>query len=211
MVKSRSKSIQLHIHTINNVLHAFVLGTILGDGYISKRGVLQTDQSILQYTQWKFKFLQPVVPDGSAIAEIKRIHVKTQKESISYRFYTKLVFEEWREAFYLENPAIGVNATKILPCNIQDLLIHPLSLAIWFMDDGGKGGNTPNGIVISVFKFSDAEIKILQSILLNTFDIKSTFHAKNSSRQLYIPAKEYIKWKKLVSPFIIPCMRYKLL
>ena len=26
------------------------------------------------------------------------------------------------------------------------MLIHPLSLAVWFMDDGGKGGNTKNSI-----------------------------------------------------------------
>ena len=102
---------------------------------------------------------------------------------------------------------IGGKATKILPCNIESLLIHPLSLAVWFMDDGGKGGNTFNGAVgkklnffflqpervfFSVFKFSDAEVDILQNCLLNNFNIQSTFHAKNSSRQLYIPKKEYI-------------------
>lgn len=209
MVKSRSKRMQISIQDINNPLHAFVLGTILGDGYITKRGRLQVDQSVLQYTQWKFEVLQSVIPTTTVIAEVKRIHVKTKKENISYRFYTQSVFEQWRQAFYLEN--LGGTATKILPCNIADLLIHPLSLAVWFSDDGGKGGNTPNGVVISVFKFSDNEVKTLQSCLVNNFDIESTFHAKNSSRQLYIPAKQYIKWKKLVSPFIIPCMRYKLL
>ena len=65
----------------------------MGDGYTAKRGVLQVDQSIVQYTQWKFEFLQNVISNATSIAEVKKVHVKTQKESISCRFYTKSVFE----------------------------------------------------------------------------------------------------------------------
>ena len=54
---------------------------------------------------------------------------------------------------FLFRKLIGGKATKILPCNIESLLIHPLSLAVWFMDDGGKGGNTFNGAVGKKFNF----------------------------------------------------------
>ena len=71
----------------------------------------------------------------------------------------------------------GQKATKQLPPNIENLLVNPFSIALWFMDDGGKGGNTPNGVIISVFKFSDLEIARLQSCLQNNFNIRSTFHS----------------------------------
>jgi hypothetical protein len=152
-----------------------------------------------------------IVNTSTKITEVKRIHQKTQKQSISYRFYTKPFLLEWRTLFYLESHIPNKKAIKQIPFNIENLLVDPLSLAIWFMDDGGKGGNTLNGVIISVFKFSDVEVECLQNCLQNNFDIQSTFHAPKTSRQLYIPKREYIKWHHLITPFIIPSQRYKLL
>ena len=45
---------------------------------------------------------------------------------------------------------------KILPKNIENLLVNNLSLATWFMDDGGKGGL--DGTIISVHSFTNCEI-----------------------------------------------------
>lgn len=210
-----STSLQCSVLNVSHPLHSFLLGNILGDGYITKRGGLQIDHKDYAYTKWKFDYLlqldMGVVNSSTKISEVRRIHPKTKKESISYRFYTKSLFKEWRHTFYLEAMLQDKHATKQVPLNIEKLLVDPLSIAIWFMDDGGKGGHTPHGVIFSVSNFSDVEIARLQSVLLNTFDIRSTFHAPKSSRQLYIPKSEYIKWKNVVSPFIIPCQRYKLL
>ncbi len=77
------------------------------------------------------------------------------------------------------------------------------------MDDGGKGGL--NGLIISVHSFTDQEIDILIETLKKNFSISTLLHSRNSSRQLYIPAKHRKKFKQIISCFIIPTQQYKLL
>lgn len=106
-------------------------------------------------------------------------------------------------------PGVHKKNVKILPNNIENLLVKFLSLATWFMDDGGKGGL--HGIIISVHSFTDDEIKKLIYTLENNFSICSVLHSRNISRQLYIQTKYISHFKQIVSPFIIPTQRYKLL
>ena len=84
---------QFSILTMQHPLHSFVLGTILGDGSMTKRGYLQIDHKNYEYTKWKFDFLlrlnMDVVNGSTKLSRVKRIHTKTKKQSISYRFYTK--------------------------------------------------------------------------------------------------------------------------
>lgn len=111
---------------------------------------------------------------------------------------------------------------KILSKNIENLLVNFLSLATWFMDDGGKGGLY--GIIISVHSFTNEEIHKLIYSLEKNFSISAKLHSAKSSRQLYIPKKHISnevtfwvtslpkgKFKKIISPFMIPTQRYKLL
>lgn len=210
-----SRSKQLSLLDVHNPLHKFVIGTILGDGYITKRGSLQVDQKVFDYAEWKFLYLKNlqgnVLPESTKISTVRRSHKKTGNQSTSHRFNTKTMFEEWRKLFYIESFIAGQNAVKKIPDNLADLLVYPISLAIWFMDDGGKGGNTKHGRIISVAGFSDKDTEILQSTLMCNFNISMTFHAKESSRQLFIPVGEYKKWDHLIYPFIIPSQRYKFL
>lgn len=210
-----SRSKQLSILDVDNPLHKFVIGTILGDGYISKRGSLQIDHSCFLYTEWKFLYLKnlhaSVIPDKTRISTVHRTNARNNVKTTSHRFNTRTMFEEWRKLFYIESSIPGKNAVKTIPDNLADLFIHPISLAIWFMDDGGKGANTKHGRIISVAGFSDKDTEILQNMLRYNFNIDTVLHARLSSRQLYVPACEYKKWDKLISPFIIPSQRYKLL
>ncbi len=98
----RSKNPQFSILNCEHNLHAFVLGTMLGDAYITKYGRLQIDQCSYEYTKWKFNFLLNfnLVTEKTKISTVKRIHTVTKKLSISYRFYSKPCFMQWRAAFY---------------------------------------------------------------------------------------------------------------
>jgi hypothetical protein len=208
---SKSKNIQFSIHNCENDLHTFVLGTMLGDAYITKYGRLQIDHASYEYTKWKFDFLLNlnlnVVTNETKISKVTRIHKLTKKKSVSYRFYTKPCFTQWVHAFYTQS-LNGKNRKK-LPKNIENLLVKPLSLAIWFMDDGGKGGL--HGNIISVHNYTNSEIEKLIYCLNKNFFISGTLHSTNTSRQLYIPKKHLSRFKQIISPFMIPTQRYKLL
>jgi hypothetical protein len=119
---------------------------------------------------------------------------------VSWRFYTKTIFESYREQFYPKGK-------KVVPEDIFQFFVSPFALAVWFMDDGGKGAKTPRGVIISVAGFSLAEHSLLKQCLEVNFQLSVNIH-KNG--QLYIPASSYKHFYELVNPYVIPCMRYKL-
>ena len=86
---------------------------------------------------------------------------------------------------------------------------HPFSLAVWLMDDGYKR-NDCDALRLSTDCFSYEEQHMLQQCLDKNFGICSTIHRKGSAWNLYIPKTEMNAVRKLLAPFIIPAMNYKL-
>jgi hypothetical protein len=75
------------------------------------------------------------------------------------------------------------------------------------MDDGGRGAKTRKGLVISATGFSLTERILLKECLEKNFRLSVNIH-KNG--QFYIPALFYERFYMLVTPYIIPSMRYKI-
>lgn len=98
------------------------LGTMLGDGSLEDRKTansrLQIRHSLKQrdYVDWLYNEFQNLVLS------------KPRQIENAYFFRTRSLplFTQWRQKFYK-------GGTKIIP---QDISLSPLSLAIWFMDDG---------------------------------------------------------------------------
>ncbi len=185
---------------MNSTIQQLAIGCVLGDGYITPSGCLQIEQSIKQkdYLDWKYKQFQEVVKSGPR--QISRYDRRTGRKYTSYRFYTKSIFKYLRSLFYPINK-------KIIPSNIGEYLTSNLALAILYMDDGGRGGNTKKGMIISLTGYNIEGRELLQSTIQTNYGIQVNLH-KNG--QLYVPAKSYHAFYKCVSPHIIPCMQYKL-
>lgn len=75
------------------------------------------------------------------------------------------------------------------------------------MDDGGRGGNTKKGVIISIVGYDLESRKLLQSAIQMNYGIQLTLY-KNG--QLYVPVKSYRSFYNCIHPHIVPCMRYKL-
>ena len=79
------------------------------------------------------------------------------------------------------------------------------------MDDGGRGGNTVQGLVIDVSSFTPLEHTLIQRVLLDKFHLKTSFHFYSKKAvKLYIKAESAKRFYTLVNPFVAPCMQYKL-
>lgn len=95
----------------------------------------------------------------------------------------------------------------------------PLSLAVWIMDDGT---NQNGHIKLCTDSFTLEDVEWLQYLLLNKYNIHTTLHAaKNRSKdpnlkfklgeyRIYVKAMSMPTLIKLVKPYIIPSMKYKL-
>jgi len=170
-----------------------LLGCVLGDAYINPLGKIRIEQSIKQmdYVQWKYQELKSLAYP-SLPREI--IHKIREKEYQSVIFTLRQYFRLWRSIFYFEK-------RKIFPKN---LLLSPLSLAVWYMDDGCWTGKKS---VISIESFDAENSKNIQEIFSNQFGIE-TIIGKN--RKLIIRKKSHSKFYGLISPYIIFSMKYKI-
>jgi hypothetical protein len=101
------------------------------------------------------------------------------------------------------------NRKKVIPAKI-DVLLDPLAMAVWFMDDGSRGARTPKGVVINTSSYTRQEQSLLQSVLAEKFGLRTSVHKVGKGCQIYIKRESFERFAKLVSPFLIPCMYYKL-
>ena len=191
---------------INKECQDVVLGAILGDGYLSPRGVLQVEHAIKdhQYLLWKYKKMNEIV--SGPISRVTRLDKRNNKKTFSSRFYTKSVFSEYRALFY----PIYSNGKKIVLDNIDQLFNSSLALATLFMDDGGKGGNTSKGMVFNFSGYLESDQEKLRKWLYLNFNLDTRFHKTGKYQQLYIPTSENQKFLDIIYPYVIPSMRYRL-
>jgi ubiquinol-cytochrome c reductase cytochrome b subunit len=97
---------------------------------------------------------------------------------------------------------------KIIPLNIEEYLT-PLALAIWFMDDGSKIGK---GAKIATNCFTYNEIIFLSEVLYKKYNIKTSVISSgiNKGYTLYISTTSMSIFIKLIKPFMLPSLYYKL-
>ena len=139
---------------------------------------------------------------GKAPRIIERYDSRTANTYRSARFYTKSVLKRFRSDFYQ-------GRKKVLPSCIGDLL-DPMAVAVWFMDDGGRGAHTPRGLVINTSCFSWDEQRQLRSVLESKFDIAVSIHEIGSGFQLYIRSRSFKRFSDLITPYLVVPMRYKI-
>ena len=179
-----------------------IIGSLLGDAYLYQNGTLQIEHRLdhAEYTFWKYEKLRSIAGKQPTIVE--RYDLRTKKVYRSMRFYTKAVLKEFRASFYRDRK-------KIIPSDIGAML-DPLALAVWFMDDGGRGARTPKGLVFNTSCYSAGEQVLLQSVLAEKFGVITSIHKVGKGFQLYVKVESFDRFSELVSPYLITLMRYKL-
>jgi hypothetical protein len=186
-----------------------LIGTILGDGFLQKTGEknarLRLEHSDKQksYVLWKGSIFGRLFQGKPNYLE--RIHPKS-KESYKYCRWQSSAspsFGKWRKYFYPEGK-------KIIPSDLGKFLVHPISLAVWYMDDGYFNKIDRNSFIY-LGRITLAEAEILQKAIEKNFGIVATvYDKKNKGFALFFGAVETKKLQKLMSPFIIESLQYKL-
>src|SRR3989344_799398 len=171
-----------------------LIGCVLGDAYISPLGKGRIEQSTKQraYVDWKYQELRSLCY-GAQPREI--IHtLPTGRQHASVFFLLRQYFRLWRSIFYEVR-------TKIFP---RDLPVSPLSLAVWYMDDGCWTGKKA---LICAESFDGIYSENMQKALIDHYGIE-TVVGKNG--RLVIRKKFHDQFFSLISPHVIPSMKYKL-
>lgn len=173
-----------------------ILGCVLGDGYMRKKtnAHLQITHSIKQkeYVDWKYKILKDFTSTSPKA-------YKGNANRIGYRFFTRSLpeFTFFHDKFYL-------NKVKIVP---SDMKLTPISLAVWYMDDGSKSGRS---YYFNTQQFDLAsQVNLLRS--LDKFGIKASLNKDKIYLRIYISVLSTSLLTNLIQSYIIDSMRYKLL
>jgi hypothetical protein len=173
----------------------FLVGTLLGDGCLlwTTRGYCfrahhGTKQK--EFIEWKYEIMRDFVNTPP----------KLSNESYYFRTVSNPVFSEYREIFYRED------GKKIVPENLKDLLT-PFGLAIWIMDDGSRDKGC---IRISSHNFSYSDHLKLQEILKAKFGLNVNIQRAQDKFWLWIRSESSSHVVRLIEPYVIPSMLYKL-
>lgn len=154
-----------------------------------------------EYLFWKYKALKPFVTRAPRhVSSYQRIMKRTYRR-LHFSTYSLEQFEPYWNAFY-------PNGKKCITELVCKWLRDPISLAVWFMDDGYKR-NDCNAFRMSTDAFSKAEQVRLQKTLTQHFRITSALHRKGKWWNLYIPENATKRFHQIVSPYILPSLRYK--
>ena len=172
-----------------------LIGCVLGDAYIAQLGKIRIEHSIKQkdYVFWKYKELKSLAYPSLPRELTHKIKI-TSKEYQSIFFDLRQYFRSWRSIFYKEKK-------KIFP---KDLLLSPLSIAVWYMDDGCWTGKK---CVIAIESFDLENGTNIQSAFYRQFGIESII---GKNRKLVIRKKSHDKFYGLISPYIISSLKYKI-
>lgn len=184
-------------HVVSGRQMEILVGSLLGDGYIHPKGKICFEQADNQYDYllWKYEeFKNFAYPK---IAQVTRFDKRSGKHTKSFRFFLKQYFLSWRHAWYSKG-------TKRIPTNFEKWFT-PLSLAVWYMDDGHFDKKQAPLFASENFCYSDL-LKI-QNILSN-WNIKSHIRINNRLRVLQSSTPNFVR---LIEPYIIKSMRYKIL
>lgn len=123
----KSGILSIVIANLSEQQNDILLGLILGDGHLEFNGYKGTRLQVKQaekhkdYVFWLYEQFKQFVKTPPQQRK------DTNQWYFGTRFYEDL--EEIRKNFYRKR-------TKIIPDNIEKLFKSPITLAVWFMDDG---------------------------------------------------------------------------
>ncbi len=198
---------------LTSAQRSILIGSLLGDGTM-RRGVkarnanYKVEQGLDQkeYVFWKYELLKSFVFTAPKISyRYRPITHERYAKSWWFRTIRHPVLTEIYNLFYVGD---GYRTgKKIIPKNIGDELT-PLALAVWIMDDGSY---SKGAMDISTYAFTVQEIELLQDTLRKKYEIDSKYYRdRDKGYRMYFNKVQTIALVKIISPYIIETMRYKI-
>ena len=182
---------------------------ILGDAYLQKmRGGnarLRLEQSYKQkdYMDWKYKMLSNVF--ASVPNFLQRVHPKTKRtyKYVRLQSNSSPVLGKMRDQFY------NKDGKKIVPKQIEQILESPLTIAVWYMDDGYYDKRDKSAHIY-VQAWPPEELDRL-ACAFGQHNIAPKWYCRPDRRacQLNFTGQNKDNLMELIHPYLIESMRYK--
>lgn len=180
-------------------------GLLLGDGHLETQNNGKTYRLKIghgatqkKYVYWLFdEFREWIRPDMP--------YRKVSQGRVSYGFttYSHGAFRFYGHQFYSKG-------SKTIP-RILHRLLTPLSLAVWFMDDGSRKSMRHKTFILHTLGYPKADLERLKKIIQEKYNLEIALHSqKRGYWRIYLPSVSAVRFKNLIEPNIISSMRYKI-
>jgi hypothetical protein len=194
--------------SLSDYQRAVLIGNILGDGHLepnwSKTNYkLKINHQLKHkdYVMWEYDVFREWVLTEP---KLDKWNNSFQFRTISHREITGL-----RDKFYKDGK-------KIIPSDINTYLSNPITLAVWFMDDGNaifvRYGEERKlrGYHLNSQSFTPEENLILKKNLFDIYGLSVGVEKNHGNFRIYINKSSVPRFKELVSKYVIPSLQYKL-
>ncbi len=191
--------------SLSEFQNAVLIGSVLGDaclhGNWSKtnyRLQIRHSKDQEEYMTWKYDIFKDIVLTPP---QYYRTTNSIWFRTVSHPDITKLY-----KLFY-------PNGKKLIPRKeIENWLANPLTLAVWFMDDGNarKYAGRITAFHLNTQSFSHEENEFLIQSMRKIWQIECVQHSNHEYTRLYIGAKSSSKFNEIIRPYVLPSMKYKI-
>jgi hypothetical protein len=178
---------------------SIIIGSILGDGYLRiipgrSDAFLEINHSIKakDYVDYKYNSLK-------SICKSQPIERSTNEGRTAYRFFTR----QHKELSILYKKFYE-NNRKIIP---DDLVLDPVSLSIWYMDDGSRSRDSDIYLNTQQFSINDQK-RLLNKLRL--IGINARLNKDKKYFRIRILKESIEVLMNLIKPYMIDSMKYKL-
>jgi hypothetical protein len=187
-----------------------LVGSLLGDAYIERgkpthNSRLRFDQTFpnhASYLTWLYITFHSLCGKGPSVvirkADKRTGNVYSQMQMKTLAFPCLNVYHDmWYRS-----------GKKVVPSCIGELLT-PLALAVWVMDDGGKGSNGETNLHTRSFTLE--EVKLLQEALMANFSLRTRLIEKVPGQWIIvIPIRQVRPLKDIIGPYMHRSMAHKI-
>ena len=188
---------------LSKIQKKVLIGTILGDGKIQYRG-----KNCRLHIKHALKQLPLVEYKRRIFSNITSMEVRKFQQIVGQGVYnfaefvtlTHPEFTKYYKTFY-------PFSKKKVPVKIDELLIDPLSLAVWFMDDGAADYA---GASIQTHSFTKLGVEKLIFSIKKNFDLEVTKRLNKGRWIIYFPKASLSKLESIIGRYLLEEFKYKL-
>lgn len=181
-------------------------GMLLGDGHLERQGGaltagLKIEHSVRQaaYVAWKHMEWRDWVRTPPR-ERLRRNGLGTVSTNVGFCTLSHVEFERFRTKYYRDH-------RKVVP---EDLALTPLSLAVWFMDDGSRKSSQCRGLYLNTQSFTAAEVDLLRWVIQRDVGVATSVRKQPDGLQIYVPSPSVAEFSALIAGDMLPSMMYKL-
>lgn len=193
---------------LTDIQRDILIGTLLGDASMSKsksdRPNIKFEQKLdsSEYIYHLYDIFKDWVGTPPTIRNIEEGKLSSRK-SIWFRTYSHSALFYYFNQFYSKE-----SGKKVIPFILKKKLT-PRVLAYWYMDDGSFSLGNEN-YYLHTQCFTNFELKKVQVILKEKFNINTSLHKDRNYLKLYIKRDSNILFASIIRPYILPTFLYKL-